>query len=351
MSGGTRAFASSSTGGNPIGGTGTRASESTGGRSTGGGATGGGMSVGGQGVGGTGATGGIATGGVSTAVIATGGKTTGGNATGGMSTGGNATGGVATGGNAAGGVAAGGSTGLSQCVTGGSGPFTLAWQDDFNSLNTALWQLQSFTFATNLAQFTPQNAKVANGVLTISLTPNSASTTEPYYGVEMRSAQTITYGKVSARMRFAKGSGVVSGLVLFYTPYPNCNWNEIDIEHLGNSSNSSQLNCQVFTGTPVSNCTASVTATQDPQITNLGFNAETDFHLYDIEWTPNNVKFYADCTLLRTWSTNPSKMNLPQTILLTIWASSTASWAGAVNANTAPTSADIDWIKVYTYNG
>ena len=33
-------------------------------------------------------------------------------------------------------------------------------------------------------------------------------------------------------------SGVVSGLVLFYTPFPNCNWNEIDIEHLGNTNSS-----------------------------------------------------------------------------------------------------------------
>ena len=81
----------------------------------------------------------------------------------------------------------------------------------------------------------------------------------------MRSAKTLTYGKVSARMRFATGSGVVSGLVLFYTPYPNCNWNEIDIEHLGDSSNSSQLNCQVYLGTPVPSCTTSVSPTQDPR--------------------------------------------------------------------------------------
>jgi hypothetical protein len=37
-----------------------------------------------------------------------------------------------------------------------------------------------------------------DGVLTISLTPNPASTTEPYLGVEMRSLKTLTYGKVSA---------------------------------------------------------------------------------------------------------------------------------------------------------
>lgn len=229
--------------------------------------------------------------------------------------------------------------------------FVLAWQDDFDELDLDAWQLQTFTFGGNEAQFTPDNAAVANGILTISLTPNPASASEPYWGVEMRSARTLTYGKVSARMRFASGSGVVSGLVLFYTPYPNCNWNEIDIEHLGASSNSSQLNCQVFTGTPVPSCTTSVSPSQSPQVVDLGVNAETDFHQYDIEWTPDGVRTLIDGRLLRTWTTHAELLTLPQNILLTIWASSAASWAGPLTPTSAPTSADVDWIKVYSWQG
>jgi beta-glucanase (GH16 family) len=167
----------------------------------------------------------------------------------------------------------------------------------------------------------------------------------------MRSTKTLTYGKVSARMRFATGSGVVSGLVLFYTPYPNCNWNEIDIEHLGDSSNKSQLNCQVYLGTPTPNCTTSVSPTQDPQLVDLGVDAETDFHQYDIEWTPAGVKTFVDGTLLRTWTAHADLLDLPETILLTIWASSAASWAGPLTPTSAPTSADVDWIKVYDWTG
>jgi len=253
---------------------------------------------------------------------------------------------------------AGGSTGtggsagnLDSGADGAADAFVLSWQDDFDTLDTTAWQLQTFTFGGNEAQFTPQNATVANGLLTISLTPNPNSTTEPYWGVEMRSAKTLTYGKVSARMRFATGSGVVSGLVLFYTPYPNCNWNEIDIEHLGDSSGTSQLNCQVYLGTPTPSCTTSVSPTQDPQIVNLGVNAEADFHQYDIEWTPAGVKTYVDGTLLRTWTAHADLLNLPETILLTIWASNAASWAGPLTSGSAPTSADVDWIKVYSWQG
>jgi endo-1,3-1,4-beta-glycanase ExoK len=254
--------------------------------------------------------------------------------------------------------AAGSSGNGSSGASGGAGqggsagePFTLAWQDDFNTLDSSAWQLQTFTYDGNQATFSTQNASVANGVLTISLTNAPSGAAKPYLGVEMRSTKTLTYGKVSARMRFATGSGVVSGLVLFYTPYPNCDWNEIDIEHLGKSSNSSQLNAMVYLGTPAPSCTASVTPTQDPQIVDLGFNAETDFHLYDIEWTPAGVKYFADGVLMRDWTANIARLKLPQTILLTIWASNAASWAGPLNSGSAPTSADIDWIKVYSYAG
>ena len=41
---------------------------------------------------------------------------------------------------------------------GGPDPFVLAWQDDFDTLDATRWQLQTFTFGGNLAQFTPQNA-------------------------------------------------------------------------------------------------------------------------------------------------------------------------------------------------
>lgn len=230
-----------------------------------------------------------------------------------------------------------------------TGTFVLNWRDDFDSLDAAAWELETFTFAGNKAQFNPMNAAVANGILTISLTPNPYSTTEPYWGVEMRSAKTLTYGKVSARMRFATGSGVVSGLVLFYTPYPNCNWNEIDIEHLGGSSTTSQLNCQVFLGKPASSCTTSVSASQDPKVVDLGVNAETDFHQYDIEWTPTEVRTLIDGRLLRTWTAHADLLTLPQNILLTIWASSASSWAGPLTPTSAPTSADVDWIEVYDW--
>lgn len=261
---------------------------------------------------------------------------------------GNANAGSGTGGSASGNGGAG---------TGGSGGtpanerFTLAWQDDFDTIDPARWALQTFSWDGNLAQFSTENAHVNDGILSISLTSEPSDTAKPYRGVELRSLDTVTYGKVEARMRFARGSGVVSSLVLIYTPWPADDWNEIDIEHLGKDANTVQLNCMTYTGEPTTPpVTTSVTPTQDPEIVSPGFDVEADFHVYGIEWSPEDVRFTVDGVLLRTWTADIARMRLPQNILFTIWASSAPTWAGPLQPDSVPTSADVDWVKVYDLN-
>jgi len=62
------------------------------------------------------------------------------------------------------------------------------------------------------------------------------------------------------------------------------------------------------------------------------------------------VKYFGDGVLLRDWTASSALLRLPETILLTIWASSAPDWAGALTSTSAPTSAQIDWIKVYDYD-
>src|SRR5436305_8752926 len=92
------------------------------------------------------------------------------------------------------------------------GTFQLAWQDDFDAFDPGRWALQTHTWDGNLAQFSVANAMFANGIASLLLTPDSTDTAKPFRGVEMRSRDTVTYGKVESRIKFAKGSGVVSSL-------------------------------------------------------------------------------------------------------------------------------------------
>src|SRR5690606_29494905 len=171
--------------------------------------------------------------------------------------------------------------------------FQLLWEDSFDTLDATRWAAQTHSWVGNLAQCTADNVAVADGRLQMSLTP-SGNTEKLYDGDECRSLDAITYGKVEASMRFAKGSGVVSSLVLIYTPWPPDDWNELDIECLGNTTGEVQFNHMVNIppADPLSE------HLQFPEKIDLGFDPTASFHTYANEWLPNSVRFLVDGVLV-----------------------------------------------------
>ncbi|WP_437304529.1 glycoside hydrolase family 16 protein [Sorangium sp. So ce388] len=262
----------------------------------------------------------------------------------------------------AGGTADGTTTAATGNGGSGGGPpqpeeaFTLLFRDDFDRLEPARWQLMTHSWTENLALFSQSAATIESGQLVIRLTPAPAGTTDSsgaaktFLGAEVRSVETLTYGRVRARVKLARGSAVVSSLVTIYTPWPADNWNELDIECLGAKPNDVQFNAMVYTGAPVRPpVTQSVSPTQHPQKVDLGFDPSEDFHTYQIEWTPSGARFSVDDALRHEWTERIDLMVLPQNVLMTIWASSSAAWAGAVTAETGRASATYDWIELYRY--
>jgi len=205
----------------------------------------------------------------------------------------------------------------------------------------------------NIAVFSPDTVAVSNGYMTLSLDPAPAGTvidgeTKSFLGAEVRSYDTIEYGRVSARIKFAKGSAVVSSLVSIYTPWPADDWNEFDIESLGKNTREIQFNAMVYTGVrpPTS---MPVSPTQDPSLQQLGFDSSEAFHVYTIEWTPEEAIFLIDDVVYHRWTQRMDLMGLPQNILLTIWASNSSAWAGPVTADTANAEVVYDWVEVWEY--
>ena len=246
------------------------------------------------------------------------------------------------------GAGTGGTGGPAATVT--TGTFALAWEDNFDAFDATRWQLMTHTWDGNLAQFSTANTTFENGVAKLLLTAEPADTVKPFRGVEMRSKATVTYGKIEARMKLAKGSGVVSSLVTIYTPWPADDWNELDIEYLGQYPDRVQFNEMIYTGAPTKPPVAqSVSPTQFPMVVALDFDPSADFHDYTIEWTPAAATFSVDGAVKHTWSAQIARLKLPQNILLTIWASSASGWAGPIQGDSAPTSAQYDWIRVYDW--
>ena len=249
----------------------------------------------------------------------------------------------------------GGATGGAAGAVGADG-FTLLFRDDFDALDLARWQVMTHSWDSNLALFSASAVSVDAGELRVALmaappgTVDSGGVAKPFLGAEVRSLQTVNYGRVRARMRFARGSAVVSSLVTIYTPWPADNWNELDIECLGKDPAHTQFNAMVYTGPPVTPpVTTSVTPTQEPELVDLGFDPSADFHVYEIEWTPAGARFLVDGAVRHTWNTHIELMGLPQNVLMTIWASSSADWAGPVNETTDQAVAVYDWLELYQY--
>lgn len=233
--------------------------------------------------------------------------------------------------------------------------FTLLFRDDFDHLDTNRWQLMHHSWDTNIALFSDKTVEVEDGFMTLTLLPAPAGTTseglpKQFLGAEVRSIDTITYGRISTRAKLAKGSAVVSAFVSIYTPWPADNWNEFDIESLGKNPREIQFNAMIYDGSHVPAPGTSVTPTQFPALKQLPFDTSADFHTYTIEWTPEEAVFSIDDTVYHRWNTKIDLMGLPQNILLTIWASNSPEWAGAVNDTTANAKAVYDWVEVWEYN-
>jgi beta-glucanase (GH16 family) len=234
--------------------------------------------------------------------------------------------------------------------------FSLVFRDDFDTLDAARWQIMTHSWDSNLALFSAESVKVDGGLLSLSLLPAADGTTDDtgnakqFLGAEVRSRDTVTYGRVTARANFAAGSAVISALVTIYTPWPADNWNELDMEFLGANPDRIQFNTMVYTGEPTTApVTESVTPTQDPHEQALAFDPSSDFHTYSMEWTPEGASFSIDEQVLYRWTTNIALMNLAQNVLLTIWASSSADWAGPVTDATSHAVARYDWLELYRW--
>ena len=257
---------------------------------------------------------------------------------------------------ARGGQEASGSAGALQAGAPGStsGTFVLRFRDDFDTLDATRWRLMTHSWDGNLALFSKETVTISDGNLQISIRPAPAGTQDStgaksFLGAEVRSIDTLTYGRVRARVRFARGSGVVSAVAGIYTPWPADNWNELDIEQLGKAPSSIQFNTLIYNG-PLPAPEVPVTPTQDPFLYSLGFDATTDFHIYAFEWTPQGAVFSVDDKVGYTWTDSIDMLTLPQNVLLSIWVSASAAWAGPVTGETALAWARYDWVELYDYS-
>jgi beta-glucanase (GH16 family) len=221
--------------------------------------------------------------------------------------------------------------------------WVLVWQEDFDARDAAFdarWDIGTHTFDGNVAQFVPQNVVVADGLLTLRLTAQPAGD-RSYSGAELRTDnQTgfFRYGRFEARMKAARGSGVISSLFTYrYAP-----WQEVDIEFKGRNTRAMQAN--IFYNEGGENAPYEVPPF--PEDAPLPFDAADAFHVYAFEWEPGIIRWFVDGEQVLE-SQNPAEVPyLPQQLMMNLWATN-APWAGPFDASALPAEAQYDWVRVY----
>lgn len=183
--------------------------------------------------------------------------------------------------------------------------------------------------------------------LGIGLTTLAAvAAAKPWKGAEVISKQTFRYGAFEARIRAAKGSGVITPFFLWKdgSEIPGAQWQEQDFEIFGrDGSFQSQL---MTPGDP---------RVEHVQMHYPSTSATDRYNTYRMEWTPDSVNFYFNGQLIRKETNKIEYAKLldparaePAQLRISNWAGDFA-WSSAFDSTAVPADVFVNWIQTYSY--
>ncbi|KAJ2762665.1 putative glycosidase CRH2 [Coemansia nantahalensis] len=181
-------------------------------------------------------------------------------------------------------------------------------------------------------EWCPQNAQQTKDSVQWRLTRECGTT--------MVYPQDFRYGRVEARVRIGAGSGVVTAFLLL-GPAPS---DEIDFEWVGKDVNSVQTMYYVQSHR-VDNLPGVVSVNQQSG------DLSTTFQNYAIELNRDSVKWYLNGERIRTLPKNSAEFPSDASrARMGIWdGTQTGGWAGTVDWNTGPITAEMQWFNFTPY--
>lgn len=232
-------------------------------------------------------------------------------------------------------------------------PWMLVWSDEFDgeTLNPSNWLFDKGAggWGNNELQFytnRPENARIEAGVLVIE------ARKEEYLAWEYTSARikthylhAWTYGRIEARMQLpAGGKGVwpafwMLGENIATARWPNCG--EIDImENIGNPTMvyGSVHGPGYFGGNAITKPFVSSQPLSD------------DFHIYAVEWEPDEIRWYVDDQLYHTLRRDqvPGEWVFDHPFFLILNLAIGGNWPGYPDETTVfPQQLRVDYVRVY----
>ena len=231
----------------------------------------------------------------------------------------------------------------------------LVWADEFSgtTIDRSVWSFDKGPANDCVHYFTdrPENAAIEGGILRI------IALKESYAGFNYTAALLKTknsvywrYGRIEARIKLPGTNGFVPAFWMMPVDDQFGWWpwsGEVDImEHPTNQID--KIYGTVHTG---AYCTYTGTT---PQGSNIQIpDAETAYHIYAIEWTPDRIDFYVDDQKYFTFNNEYSgseawPFDQPFYIILNLAVG--GGWVGNPDATTVfPAVMEVDYVRVYQY--
>lgn len=248
----------------------------------------------------------------------------------------------------------------------------LVWSDEFDNngaVNSSNWHHQTQIpgggswFNGEVQHYTNQitNSYVNSGLLSIVAKKESYTdqgVTKEYTSARLNSKFAFLYGRVDIRARIPKDAGTWPALWLlgknvnedggFFdaqygdTPWPACG--EIDILEHGITRSKPNNYIQSALHTP-----SSFGNTINIGGVVVGNNIDENYHIYSMNWSPNEISFLLDGVVYYTYSPAvKDAANWPfteeQYLLLNI---AMGGVAGPIASNFTQTAMDVDYVRVY----
>ncbi len=236
------------------------------------------------------------------------------------------------------------------------GSMELVWQDEFSgeSINSEYWsfelgngcdkelcawgnnELQSYTDEA-------ENVEVSDGKLIITATERNGG----YSSARLYSQDKVElqYGRIDVRAKMPKGQGLWPAIWMLGADFDYGNWpdiGEIDImELIGDEPNVTHGTVHYDNGSGYTTTTG--------QKTLLEGDLSDQFHVYSIVWDRNQIQWYLDYELFKTFDRTGSEtypFNAPFFFILNVAVG--GNWPGDPDQTTVfPQEMVIDYIRVF----
>lgn len=212
-----------------------------------------------------------------------------------------------------------------------------------SGIDQGVWFLRGDTFPSNLALFTSSNFRIAvPDRAVLELVPEPTPVRE-FTSAAIACRQPELYGRFRAELRPTNVPGLITGFFL----HRNEPRQEIDIEFLGRDTTKLLVNVYYNPGPPGTKLEYGYRGA--PTEIDLGFDAAEDFHIYEIEWQPDRIRWRVDGVVVYerfVWNPTPIP-DQPLELNLNLWHSRSTELAGRLALDELPATTELRSIEIY----